>query len=137
MDAPRQARPVTSFLEKLKKSVRTRSTWCPGHSRETTKIEKFVCLFLVCERIGRWFKGSGGFEILVREKEGSLVGYSETKRNVKLQGSVRKATETTHVAMYQHLRIYAEQLMKQERKMDKSGRQLRGPLSIIDDTLHI
>ena len=27
--------------------------------------------------------------------------------------------------------------MKQERKMDKSGRQLRGPLSIIDDTLHI
>ena len=50
---------------------------------------------------------------------------------------MRKATETTHVAMYQHLGIYAEQLMKQERKMDKSGRQLRGPLSIIDDTLHI
>ena len=47
VDAPRQARPVTSFLEKLKKSVRTRSTWCPGHSRETTKIEKFVCFFLV------------------------------------------------------------------------------------------
>ena len=39
--------------------------------------------------------------------------------------------------MYQHLGIYAEQLMKQERKMDKSGRQLRGPLSIIDDTLRI
>ena len=95
------------------------------------------------ERNGRWFKGYGGCEILVREKEGYLVGCSETKQswktkhNVKLQESVRKATGTTHVAMYQHLRSYAEQLMKQERKMDKSGRQLRGPLSIIDDTLHI
>jgi len=39
--------------------------------------------------------------------------------------------------MYQHLSIYAEQLMKQERKMDKSGKQRRGPLSIIDDTLNI
>ena len=40
--APRQNSPVASFLEKLNKSVRTRSTWCPGRSRETTKIEKFV-----------------------------------------------------------------------------------------------
>ena len=37
--------------------------------------------------------------------------------------------------MNQHLRGYAEQKMKHERKIDKSGRQLRGPLSIIDDTL--
>ena len=112
------------------------------HVKQQRSKSSFVSSWFV-ERIGRWFKGSGGFEILVLEKEGLLVCCSETKQNwkakhnVKLQGSVRKATGTTHVAMYPHLRIYAEQLMKHERKMDKSGRQRRGPLSIIDDTLHI
>ena len=81
MDAPRQARPA-SFLEKLKKSVRRKGA--PGaqaiHVKQQRSKSSFVSSWFG-ERIGRWFKGSGGFEILVREKEGLLVGCSETKQS--------------------------------------------------------
>ena len=69
------------------------------------------------ERIGRWFKGSGRFEILVRERRRVCwkVVLKKTKLKSKTSrqtaGNVRKATGTTYVAMYQHLIIYAEKLV--------------------------
>ena len=96
MDAPRHGPPKMAFLETLKKSVGTRSTWCPGHSRETTRIEKYrwfpFASTLVGERIGSLVKGSGRLKTMVQEGRRRCSGLKNNKN-----GWLNKSRQTARI----------------------------------------